>query len=436
MPSIFKSKLFWAVAVPLCGLLFAVGIWYWRTMTVEARLDELRAQGLPVAADEVNDFYVVPDGVADTTEIWIAAIDAIEAADLEKRGSTLPLIGSKGPTAIPPAAEEWPELEASRALLDELEAELNSVYRAAEAGGQVRFPVDFSAGYNTLLPYIQESRGVARLLVLDAHVRARDGDHARAHQDVQAVFRLSQAMSGEPLLISHLVRLAIFSVGCDAVEELLPHCQWSDVQWESLQSTIQSASLKDELRNALRGERALCITGVRTTALAPFRTANVMELLDLFEIAIDGTEGPWNDALARQRELKVRVGALSGSSLLRLKYMGVLMLFPALEQCTIAGARAEARLRCTVAAIAAHRYRLVHGRLPESLTDIESRFFGSGSSQSDRLVDPFSGKPLHYKIEEARAVIYSVGDDQNDDGGACESEGRQQPRDVGIALPL
>ena len=240
-PSLLKSKLLWAIVAFPVAVLVALGCtWFFQQSTLDSQLAALRAQGLPTTAREVNDFYTVPDGVNDTTKLWVAAIDAVKTANLSTRGETLPFIG-EGPTPVPPPGEAWAELEASRTLVAELDAELQVVWRAGEAGGQARFPVDYSLGIDTLLPYTQNSREVARLLTLDAYVSAHDGDEARTLQDLKAIFSVSDALRGEPSAISQMMRNEIHMIGYDAVLHLLPHCRWSDAELQSLQVAIGSA---------------------------------------------------------------------------------------------------------------------------------------------------------------------------------------------------
>ena len=435
--TLFRSKLFWAmVGVPLAGLVAVGCMLLLRMSALDSQLDELRARGLPTTASEVNDFYIVPDGVTDTTDLWVTAIGTVQAPNLWNNGQTLPIIG-KGPTPIHPPGEAWAELEASRTFLAGLEAELQVIWRAAAAGGQARYPVDFSAGINTLLTLTQDSRGVARLLKLDAHVSAHDGDTARVLQDLKAIFALSDSLRGEPCLISQLVRIAIHAIGCNTVERLMPHCQWSDAELQSLQAAIESARFKNKMSNALCGERATCLTALDTMspgALGVFRQSNKLETLRLFEGSIEGYSGSWPDALQRQRELSADIKKLAAGTLSRLSMWSVMTLAPAMEQASIAGARGTARQKCAIAGLAAQRYRLKHGRLPTSLAEIDNNLLGVSSNRSAQLTDPFDGKPLRYKTEDTRIVIYSVGRNEKDDGGDIDFDNPPAPLDVGFSL--
>ena len=80
-----------------------------------------------------------------------------------------------------------------------------------------------------------------------------------------------------------------------------------------------------------------------------------------------------------------------------------------------AGWRDQAEMRCTAAALAVERYRLKHGRWPERLDDLAPTFLKAVPA------DPFDGKPLRYRHDEQGVVVYSVGADRRDDGGAFDT---------------
>ncbi|MSR56693.1 MAG: hypothetical protein EXS05_03345 [Planctomycetaceae bacterium] len=138
---------------------------------MNSELTALKVQGLPTTGSEINDFYFVPRDVADTTDLWVSAIDAVQAAKLWGRTGSL-LFAETVTKTIPDPGESWVELDEVRNRLGELASEMQAIRRAAAAGGQVRFPVDFSPGIHALLTHTQHSRKLARLLSLDAFVSA------------------------------------------------------------------------------------------------------------------------------------------------------------------------------------------------------------------------------------------------------------------------
>jgi hypothetical protein len=74
--------------------------------------------------------------------------------------------------------------------------------------------------------------------------------------------------------------------------------------------------------------------------------------------------------------------------------------------------RLLADMRVTRAGLALLQYKQAHSACPETLEAL-----GLGE-----LIDPFTDKPLHYRPEGEGFVVYSVGDDLKDNGGAPRRE--------------
>ena len=77
----------------------------------------------------------------------------------------------------------------------------------------------------------------------------------------------------------------------------------------------------------------------------------------------------------------------------------------------VAETRTLARLRAANAGLAVESYRETLGHLPDKLADLAPIYLNSV------LTDPFDGQPLRYKKLAKGYVVYSVGEDGNDDGG-------------------
>jgi hypothetical protein len=86
-------------------------------------------------------------------------------------------------------------------------------------------------------------------------------------------------------------------------------------------------------------------------------------------------------------------------------------LLPPLPRALIRESTAIARLRTAGLALAMERYRLANGVLPDSLGDLVPRFVDVVPA------DPYDGRPLRYQKLTKGYVVYSVGEDGNDDGG-------------------
>jgi len=73
---------------------------------------------------------------------------------------------------------------------------------------------------------------------------------------------------------------------------------------------------------------------------------------------------------------------------------------------------------------------MAEGRWPESLDELVPAYIDAVP------LDPFDEKPLRYKVEADRIVVYSIGENEVDDGGDLErpEEGSKRAPDVGFRL--
>ena len=97
------------------------------------------------------------------------------------------------------------------------------------------------------------------------------------------------------------------------------------------------------------------------------------------------------------------------------------VIMPAFSRVTTIDIRTIAQLRTARAGLAIQRYRLAAGKLPDNLADLMPTYLDAVPK------DPFDGKDLRYKKLEAGFVVYSIGEDGNDDGGKERPRKRTRP---------
>jgi hypothetical protein len=92
-------------------------------------------------------------------------------------------------------------------------------------------------------------------------------------------------------------------------------------------------------------------------------------------------------------------------------------------------ATGDARHQTARLALAAERYRAEHGDLPENLDALTPNYIPILPR------DPFDGQPMKYRVTDDRAVIYSIGpDDQDDSGASLETDDGKKVGDVTFNL--
>jgi hypothetical protein len=72
----------------------------------------------------------------------------------------------------------------------------------------------------------------------------------------------------------------------------------------------------------------------------------------------------------------------------------------------------DAELACALTGVAMTRFRLDHGAMPSRLDDLVPAYLDAIPT------DPFNGGPIRLAVKPDRWIVYSVGPDGVDDGGA------------------
>lgn len=397
----WKSKLFSAFA--LWGIVNG-GLHLWQRSQVEAYYAEMRAQGLPTNTKELDAFYQVSEGVTDSSNEWIPALDEASDAIMKTREPESPPLFIND--EIRELGQPWEQLNAAEEFLNRLAPQIQNIHRATEIGGQARF--SDSSGHH---------RDVAKLLVLEAAVATHRGESARSLKAVKAILAMANAKRGQPDMIDLMSSGGIRDTGISTMEIWLPHTQWADEDLASLQELICEVDFRREFQNALAGDSIRDLEGLEEEGRFPFRTINEKEYLQQYSDARKELSLPWHEMISRFRRLDSRVESLKGNRFAMWTRSAFVKYAPRLEMLSQVMAYAAARQTSTNVGLAAQRYRLRYGRLPTSLGEIEPDLFGKLPDGTVPLIDPFDGQPLRFNLNELRLVIYSVGMNETDEGG-------------------
>lgn len=415
-----------------------VGPWVWRARSA-ARVDEelarIRAAGEPASAAELHDFYVVPPEDTDCTSLWLEAIAPFDSQSYTKACESLPIVGDA--PKIPPPGEPWPEQAAVEAFLEQYADSMKLMHQAAQQHGTARYDIDFEAGFDTKLDHVDRLRSAARMLMLEAHLRAHRGDADGAAESIGAILRVSESLRDEPLLVSQLVRYACATMGLNLAGEMLPHVDFRPEDLATLQDEVEAMRLEDGFRRAMIGERASGIEVFRNPAAQTDmefdvptgpRNDDLTLYLQFMDEIIDAARKPWPERLKATSRVDQRIQARieNGGPLDNLRYVFTFLLLPASNAVVEADGRTQALVRAATVRIALQRYRLEHGQFPESIEQLVPKFLDKVPE------DPFDGQPLRYAIRDGEPLVYSVGRDQVDNGG--DGDDRGQP-DILFPLP-
>ena len=353
------------------------------------------------------------------------------------------------PTARTPAEDVLKALSRFDAELAEL--------HAAGARPHTRFNTRISEdGVSTLIPHLAPVKSAVTAVALRSVASLANGKIDEAFADANLAFRLAATVRDEPLLISHLVRIASHSIALRTVWEGLADHRWTEAQLAHWQTELAKRNFAAELRAAMAGERAYGNRAMefirrRPEMLEamgdlgngePLKSASgfgnfishlpppgwmcmeqinlnrayeefIMEALPTGNARFDPALIRAKDAAMEEHFARNRPGL---KATLRHAVMAQ-MLLPAVSRASHKACQAQTFTHLAAAACALERHRLARGSYPESLAALAPEF-------GPLPPDPMSGQTFHYeRTADGRFRFWSVGWNGKDDGGTVALTG-------------
>jgi hypothetical protein len=378
------------------------------------------------------------------------------------------LVGEPGPDQLLPPPPDVPpvdervgnlplELQLDVALTEELRLELEKVFPALAEAGRLadlpagRFPVTWAPDAISTILNSQQARAAANLLRLEAVLWAQDGHPDRAVRSARGVLNAGRSVGDEPTLISLLIRIAVQAVALRSLEHTLAQGEPSAAELETFQRLLEDEAGQPLFYNALRGERACmhrtlgALVAGKTSlsqlgggggkpsvgeeigeilAMPGIKRGNA-RLLRILTEYIEVSKLPVEQHADRLKPLlppdKPRARGIED--------IVVNLLLPAVEKVAESYRRGQAKLRCGVTALAAERYRRLHGRWPDALDEL-----ATAKLLAAVPTDPFGGALLRFRRTADGVVVYSISLDGQDNGGKLSEDFRAAGTDLGFRL--
>ncbi len=339
---------------------------------------------------------------------------------------------------------------------------LKLLQRARERAGvdwevQVQSPI-----IGTYLPMLSPQRELVKLVGSVALYEHAAGDHNAAVGRVLDMLRVASAIDRQPSLISHLVSIALRDMVIRTVEAILPNLVIENkleahsalvpsdtrAQLESVIAALQDeTNMTAAARTVCFFERAMMIDtvdlattgrlgpiglfstmggGAPAPASLPERAAvyplGPLIMLDALKMCQHLTT--WAEAVSKPTWPVAAEAAPRDPSLSKgiesLQHPLSRMLLPFMRRPAVLHFRAVADQRMAIIAIALRLYRHDHGALPELLKALVPDYL-------DELPgDPFavSEREFGYLPDNERPILYSVGENGIDEGGAVDMNDR------------
>jgi len=408
------------------------------SLKVKKQIENLRTKGYPVTLEELDRWYNIPDGAANAADAYLTAFSNYVEWDSEAR-KALPIVG-RAPLPARTQPLDDPNHQLVGKFLSDNKKTLTLLHEAASIE-HCRYPIDFKQHWDQSTPWLKELRASVHLLRLEVLIQCENQNSKKAMETIQANLALAKSVN-VPLLIHRLVHIATRAQAYKNIEWALNRIQLTEQQSRRLSAWIEEADIDKGYRRALVGEQCF---GLHTfqlplhdivdktesgkvflLILAPRKILGLhdretMEYINIMQDYINTLELPHHKRLAAFDSIqKAVVHSERGGMLTR-------MLMPALGRILDIETRHLAHLRSTQTALAVERYRLNEGRMPQSLDNLVPAYMEVVPT------DPFDGQKLKYRTRETGFVVYSVGEDLTDEGGAERNSKKRDKR--GKPLP-
>jgi hypothetical protein len=316
------------------------------------------------------------------------------------------------------APHKWTEKDRAKiaGFLETNEDLLSEIRRMADRGAPV-YPLDFSQGFAMLLPHLAQSRKCSRVLRASAIINGMNGDYAASVDDIIAGMKLGDALAREPILISQLVRIAIYGIMSSAVQNSFDGSDLSPELTQRLMTHIAQADHRDDFAETFAGEMyfgrksfASIRAGERSglpaeSNFGPPEEADEQAYVEILSRIGSAARLPYYEAAREISQIQSDIENMPQT----LHYSRELL--PALGRTCEAQARHEAIIDLMQVGILVEQYKAHNGSYPDTLGDIASSLGGSVP------VDPFSGKRYRYRPLGTVFVLYSISHNRLDDGG-------------------
>ncbi len=247
------------------------------------------------------------------------------------------------------------------------------------------------------------------MLRLEANVHIHAGDAQAVAEAILAGLTLQRALENEPVLVSQLVRLAIFGAAADELKSALASVTFSAQDLARMQQALARIDWRKSLLPTFYGERAFGLQMLEGQSAAhPTLSTAVLNVLgapdkarylDIVGEFITISEKPWPELLGESRSIDNKYRAANS----RWQFPAG-SVTAALEATVSAVVRAELtrRLALVAVAVAVERFQQQHGAPPIDLAALAPTYLDEVPD------DPTSGAPLSYRAHDGGYVLFSA----------------------------
>lgn len=335
-------------------------------------------------------------------------------------------------------AEEIRELEPLNRIqaLEELTRDKDLSEATWKARNHALKLKDYPRGYHKIVvtdsPFVesleetQGTREIARLMKIDAILATQDGKPIRGIQAAHAILNTARSIGDEPTLISSLVRFTLGIIAAESAMRVLALSDSKDIlpELQLFQAALQAEANEPILFTGFRGERArmnrlfdglssgrihtdnfLEMGGMKVTDqeriffyfLRAFFPEDQRRYLHYMSQLIVAAKGLPHERIVNAKRIEAEIRSNRS-----VRYTFHQLLIRAGDYPNETSLRHRAELLSAAALIACERFRLTHGRWPDSLAELPKDLLPVIPT------DPFTGEPMKSAKLPDGIAVYSL----------------------------
>ena len=412
-------SLFVVLVIGFCAFRWRVGA------QLEAAQQRVRDAGYPVTYAELDAYYARPASGENRAYLLEFAFDA-----QQEPGWNMQVGNAELPHRTQAIPEEQVRAMRAYALIN-LQAS-DAVFESFEYDA-CRFSVDMNAGPSMELGHLAKLRELARLLSIRSLLFALDGDSAGTMKQLLGICDLAESLEQEPVLISQLVRIAIYGIGLAATEQAMNRVEFTVDELKTLQARFAESESSPAFVNGFIGERcmwnAIESIGIDNSLLGSgfdmqeawyglvYRPLGLLDwegarYYTLFEQVIEATALPIEEQIAAAEAAGNWIEQSTGPAAL------AAILLPSVARAVEADVRNRTHLNTAIVAVAAARYHRDKGEYPASINALVPAYLDAVP------IDPMDAQPMRYRTFDQGFVVYSVARNRTDENGEELEDGK------------
>lgn len=336
----------------------------------------------------------------------------------------------------PRTAEGASSLEVIAKAMTVADELLREVHEASYRPHLVLFTSDYQISFESPMPHFGVIKSMVSYLKFRTMVYLEQKKPELAQQDILCIFRISELLKNDPLLITHLVRVAIANAAVDSVLAGIANHQWGEGHLLALEKSMDKIEFTHSHLDALRGERAASLGMFESLtnnqipspvmpSIGPLlgsgwirlnQSAHAVTLQAWFESIAKVLNQP--DGYQGLEFIKaVDPTSIKNSHTFNPHYILVKQLMPAFENSFNKSLRAQHFVHTAITACTLERYYLRHKSYPPALKDLVPEFIPQVP------LDIMDRSELKYERTQGGMFrLWSIGLDGEDDGGDSEKD--------------